>query len=349
MIGLSLDGEGIFLHTVATRVAKEVGILVAVGIGGLHNHGLLAIGVGNIVKHGGKVLKSSVPCGIVGGSENVVVNAVRGEIVAVILVIRNLLGVSKMNCNKGAGANLTGSLTACLHKSGNVCPALEAAEIAVCLVTDLHHTDINACRNKLFKAFLGVIVESLGHCGRIHALPCLGSHLLCRVGPEVGVMEVDQQLHAVLCGTLADLNSVVNITVTAAVAVAVLIIGIVPDSDTDVIYAVVGKDLIDVLLTAVKIIVFHTAFFKRGDAGGIHTHDKALGKVVNLSYVEAVGGNAKRIFINGGKICVVVAFVAFVIFISADHVILTPAGSEERKCGSENKCKANNLMCFLHV
>ena len=333
VVGLSLDSEWVFLHTVAARVAKEVGVLVAVGIGGLDDHGLFAIGIGNIVKHVGKVFKSAVPRGIVGGSENVVIHLLRGEVVAVILIIGSLLRVGEVDCNKGVGANLTGGLTARLHKLGNVHPALEAAEIAVCLIADLHHADVNACFDKLFKTLLGVIVKGLGHFGGIHALPRLGNHLLCRVGPEVGVMEVDKQLHAVLCSTLTDLDSVVDITVTAAVALAILVIRIVPDSDTDVIYAVVRKNFIYVLLCAVKIVVFHTAFLKGGNGRCVHTHDKVLGQVLNLSYVKAVGGDVHNVGIKSGVILPLVT-------------VLT--GNEYRHRAGKNKCKANELVHLLH-
>ena len=57
--------EGIFFHTVAAGVAVEVGVLLSEGVGGLDDHSLLAIRIGNVVEHVGKVLKSAVPCRII--------------------------------------------------------------------------------------------------------------------------------------------------------------------------------------------------------------------------------------------------------------------------------------------
>ena len=203
-----------------------------------------------------------------------------------------------MNCNKCVGANLTGSLTAGAHKIGNVHPALEAAHITVGLVTDLYHTHVNACVNELLKALLGVVVKSLAHLGNAHSLPRLGNHLLCRVSPEVGVVEVNEKLHAVLGGTLTDLNSIVNIAVSAAVAVSVLIKRIVPDSDTDIVYTVGREDLVNVLLAAVIIVVLNAAGLKRRNCRGVHTHNEALGKVLNLLNVERIRLDVKNVGIR---------------------------------------------------
>ena len=102
-------------------------------------------------------------------------------------------------------------------------------------------------------------------------------------------MEIHQQFHAILCGTLAYFHRIVDIAVAAAVAVALRIVGIVPDTDTDIIDAVLAQDLVDILFRAVEVKKLHTALFQRGNAGGIHAHNKIIGQILYLLHIQSIG------------------------------------------------------------
>ena len=87
-------------------------------------------------------------------------------------------------------------------------------------------------------------------------------------------MEIDQQLHAAVSRAPADLLCLFQIVVAAAVAVAVRVIGIVPDAHADVIDAVVSKYFENILRLPCLIFEAHTGVFERDDRGDIHTADK---------------------------------------------------------------------------
>ena len=138
----------------------------------------------------------------------------------------------------------------------------------------------------LFKAFLGIIVDSIRLFLNTHSHPSLGNHLLRRVSPEVGVVEVHQQLHAKLRGSFADGHGIFNIAVAAAIAVAVFIKGIVPYANANIVDSVFRKNLINILFDSVVVVVLDSACFKRGYCRSIHTHNKVFGHIFNLFNVK---------------------------------------------------------------
>ena len=68
-VGLPLDREGIVLYdpaAVTDGIGREVCIFCGKGIGGFHDHDLLAVGFSNLRQDRGKVVKGSVPVRIIG-------------------------------------------------------------------------------------------------------------------------------------------------------------------------------------------------------------------------------------------------------------------------------------------
>ena len=91
-------------------------------------------------------------------------------------------------------------------------------------------------------------------------LPVLGTCLLCRVRPEVGVLYIRKELHAVFGSAFAYFCGSFQIGVTAAVAVAVVVMGLVPYPYADVVDTVIGEDGEQVSLIAVVVIELHARF-----------------------------------------------------------------------------------------
>ena len=296
-IRLPLQGHGVIRdHRTALTdgIGAEIRILCRKRIGGFRHHHLLAVGFGNFGQHLRKIFQRAVPVGVVGRGEYVVIHLIVVKILAVACVAVGIFGVRKMDGDERIGANLTDCLGACVHQLGNSRPAAQigtlfAAHGAVGFVADLHHAHIHTGIYQFLQALLGVLIQGFAFFFDAHVLPRLGGHLLAGVCPEVGIMEIHQQFHAILSGTFADFHRIVDVAVAAAVAVAVCIVGIVPDTDTDIIDAVLAQDLIDILFRSVEVKILHTALFQRRNAGGIHAHDKILGQILYLLHIQSIG------------------------------------------------------------
>ena len=91
-------------------------------------------------------------------------------------------------------------------------------------------------------------------------LPVLGTGLLCRVCPEVGVLYIRKELHAVIGSPFSYFCGSFQIGVTAAVAVAIFVMGLVPYPYADVVDAVIGEDGEQVSLIAVVVIELYARF-----------------------------------------------------------------------------------------
>ena len=91
--------------------------------------------------------------------------------------------------------------------------------------------------------------------------------------------------------SLADHNSVFDIAVAAAVAVALCVKRIVPNPDTDVINAVFAENLVDALFHALMVVVLHAACSQCRHTGGIHAENKLFRQIFHLFDVQGIGGH----------------------------------------------------------
>ena len=113
------------------------------------------------------------------------------------------------------------------------------------------------------QAVRGIGVQRLGLLGNLHAFPGLGGLLLAGVGPEVGVVEIHQQTHAMGRGAAADLHRSGDVAVAPAIAVALRIKGVVPHPDADIVDAVFRQDGEQIPFLSVKIVIPHPRRFQR--------------------------------------------------------------------------------------
>ena len=151
-----------------------------------------------------------------------------------------------------------------------------AAQTACRFVADLYHADLHAALLNSIDAVNRELIDSSGLISEGHILPLLGSLLFAGIGPKVGVMEIDQKTHAVFRGAFSELDRRIYGTVSAAVAVAVLVKGIVPHADADVVYARLMQCFHQVLRSAVKSVEHSAARFKRHKTGNVRAHDEVL-------------------------------------------------------------------------
>lgn len=140
----------------------------------------------------GQILQGAVPVGVVGAGEHIVVKLIVIKLLGVgqhgVLAFR----VCKVDGNEGLGENLPDSLGTGVHELPNIHPDGLAAEHAVCLVAQLHHAHIHPGVPELLQTLRGICTQGGGLFLDLHTGPGLGHHLLAGIGPEVGVVEVNQ-------------------------------------------------------------------------------------------------------------------------------------------------------------
>ena len=99
-------------------------------------------------------------------------------------------------------------------------------------------------------------------------------------------MEINADLHAILRGTLSQSDGSRHVIVAATVTVAVLIIGIVPDPETDIVHTSLRQRHKYILLFSVKVIIFHATVFQSQYCGYVHTTVKIIGNAVHRLHIN---------------------------------------------------------------
>ena len=301
LVGLALHRDGVRLFiraALADGVAAEIAVRQGVGIAGFGDHHLLAIGVGHLGEHLRQVVQRAVPVGIVAGGEHVVVQIVIGQLGGVGHVAARAFRVCEMHGHQRPGEHLPHGAAALPHQLVDVHPGLFAAEPAVGFVAQLHHAHVHARVLQLMQAVRGIGVQRLGLLGNLHARPGLGGLLLAGVGPEVGVVEIHQQAHAVDRGAAADFHCGGDVAVASAIAVALAVKGVVPHPDADIVDAAIRQDGEQIPFLPVKIVVFHPRRFQRKHRGHVHAQDEVLRQVFHMADVQRTllpqGGEGRK-------------------------------------------------------
>ena len=173
------------------------------------------------------------------------------------------------------------------------------AKAVVGLVADLDHADVRPGVPDGLEARCGVFPKLLGLVADAEARPGLGHLLLRRVRPEVGVVEVHQELQAVLRRPGAELPGGLGGAVPAAVAAALRIEGVHPHPDPDVVDPVLREGLEHVLLLTVEAVVFDAAGLLTKEAGHVRPQDEIVPEVFDLLHVEGVRGNGLLLLHSG--------------------------------------------------
>ena len=286
--GLSLGAEGIAAAVVASRT-DGIGMAVAVfqgeGPGGFRHDDLLAVGVCHLLQHGGQIVQGAVPVGIPGGGENIVIHLIGIELLGEVGIVAGTLGIGEVDGNQDIpivfSGNLPDGLGAGGEQLGTVGPVAFAADGVGGFVAHLNHAHIHTGVQQGLQALISIGFNGISLIVQGVVLPGLGHLLLAGVCPEVGVMEVDEDLHAGVGGPLAHGHGSLYIAVAAAVAVALGIEGIVPHTQTDPVGAAGSqevKEALTIQFFAVKIIELRAAVQNGQNRGHVHApHELAVG------------------------------------------------------------------------
>lgn len=132
-------------------------------------------------------------------------------------------------------------------------------------VADLHHADVHAGLFERGQSLLGVVVYGVGGFVRVafKGFPRLGHLLLAGVGPEIGVMEVDQHFQPCCRGSLGHGQCAIGVDVAAAISLAVCGERIVPHTQTHIVHAGFLEQREQILDLAIGVLERDAAFFQR--------------------------------------------------------------------------------------
>ena len=94
-------------------------------------------------------------------------------------------------------------------------------------------------------------------------------------------MKINADFHAIFRGTLSQSDGGRHVIIAAAVTVAVLVIGIIPDPETDIVHTGLCQCHKNILFFPIKIIIFHAAVLQSQHGRSVHTTVKVIGNAVH--------------------------------------------------------------------
>ena len=232
-----------------------------------------------------QIIHGAVPVGIKGETHNIIIDFFYLQPGKQRIQFLHIINIRVMYSNEnffaGIRCRFPDGFAACGQKFSDICHIRLTGHTVVDLVTDLYHTHIHTGIQKLCQAFQSEVIESIGLFFNIHAFPCLGNKLLLGVGPEIGIMEINADLHAIFRGTLSQSDGGRHVIIAAAVTVAVLVIGIIPDPETDIVHTGLCQCHKNILFFPIKIIIFHAAVLQSQHGRSVHTTVKVIGNAVD--------------------------------------------------------------------
>ena len=246
-----------------------VGIVVAIIQGvcprRFRHHHIFLISGGHVLEHAGEVFGGAMPERVVGAGEHIVIHIVVAQLFGVSGVGAGFLRVGEMNDDLGFGEHFAYGFGTCGEYFGHAVPAGDAGDFRSGFVADLHHADVHAGLFERGQSLLGVVVYGVGGFVRVafKGFPRLGHLLLAGVGPEIGVMEVDQHFQPCCRGSLGHGQCAIGVDVAAAISLAVCGERIVPHTQTHIVHAGFLEQREQILDLAIGVLERDAAFFQR--------------------------------------------------------------------------------------
>ena len=176
--------------------------------------------------------------------------------------------------NENAAVEIPHGLVAASEQVADLVHVGFIAEMAVRLVADLHHADVAAGlgngRQHPGRPFVNFACKGVV----IVLCPVLRALLLGGIRPEIGILNVHQQLHAVCRCPPCNFAGGIDVVVAAAVAVAAAVIRLIPDAHTDIIHIMIVQHPEQIRFVPGLVMEDHTGLLDRNDAGNIHAADR---------------------------------------------------------------------------
>ena len=170
-------------------------------------------------------------------------------------------------------------------------------------VAYLNHTDLGAVILEVIKRAEGVFVKLLLLLAYGKTAPFLGSLLLAGIRPKIGIVEVNQKLHAVFRCAFSDFGGGFEVVVSSAVAVAAAVKRVVPYANANVVYSAVTQNLEDILRFAAAVLKGDSCLFERYHRRNVHSPNEARVIKIYFFNLDAVlnGDFAFRLYQGRGE------------------------------------------------
>ena len=203
-----------------------------------------------------------MPYRIIGSSKYIIINIIIIKRFCYGRIFPACLWVRKMKRNQNIFIDTSYCRASCIEDLCHILPAGNAADRTCCFVSDLNHTHIYTRCNQFSKAFLCIGIYRI--CLLVQRIICprLWRFLLCRICPEIRIMEVDQHLKSCIRCPFTHCDRRCQIIISSAITIPVRIIWIIPDTKSYIIDTT-GFEKCKIFyiskFISVVIIIFYTA------------------------------------------------------------------------------------------
>ena len=303
IIILSLDGGGvttIFFFFRLEAIFRIVAVIQGISVSGLHHYHVFVIALADIVHIGFQRANRAIPVGVHRQTNDVVRDVTLADFIKPPAegVVFRAFGQMKHNFNLlTAGEIFLQSIDGGIQqpsKTIELAAALPPAftfrpqHTAVDFVADLHHIRQHALLLKAGNRVAGIIVDRGFQLRIVQLLPGFRFELLTRIGPEIAVVEIKQQLHPLRFCPLRQRQRRRQIVIAAAVALAFSIFGIHPQAQTNVVHAIGLEDRDRILLLIVVIKELRAVFFRIQQRRDIRAFNKISGHIAKRLRLQRI-------------------------------------------------------------
>ena len=174
--------------------------------------------------------------------------------------------------------------------------AFRPQHAAIYLIANLHHIRQNAFLFKAGDGVTGVVVNGRFQLRIIHFFPGFRFELFTRVGPEIAVVEIQQQLHTLRFCPLRQRQRRRQIVITAAVALTLRIFRVNPQAQADIVHAIGLQNGDRILLLVVVVIKLCPVLFRIQQRRDISAFNKIRRQRAKCARLQRLGGQC-----SGGK------------------------------------------------
>ena len=166
--------------------------------------------------------------------------------------------------------------------------ALRPQHTAVDLVADLDHIRQHPLLLKAGNRVAGVVVDRGFQLRIIHFLPGLRLELLARIGPEIAVVKIKQQLHTLRFCALRQRQRRRQIVIAAAVTLTLGVFWIHPQAQANIVHAVGLQNRDRILRLIVVVKELRAVLFRIQQRGDIRAFNKISGHIAKRLRLQRI-------------------------------------------------------------
>ena len=289
----------LFLFRLET-IFGVVAVFQGIGVSGFHHYHVFVIALADIIHIGFQRANRTIPVGVHRQTNDVVRHVALADFIKPPAegVVFRAFGQMKHNFNLLAAGEVflqavNGGVKQprqAIELAAALPPAfaLRPQHTAVDLVADLDHIRQHPLLLKAGNRVAGVVMNGGFQLRIIHFLPGLRLELLARIGPEIAIVKIKQQLHTLRFCALRQRQRRRQIVIAAAVTLTLGVFWIHPQAQANIVHAVglQNRDRILRLITVVK--ELRAVLFRIQQRGDIRAFNKISGHIAKRLRLQRI-------------------------------------------------------------